>query len=157
MQKKGLFCSLVLMTLGVKLPVVLAVFQITFKVRESMKNFEGVIDVFSQIFLSLPFILLGYEASFLGFFTLGQPLSYLEHWVYWTVRPEVFIEMVFKMAAGCKDFNIITWDTRLCLSVYLQCTAVWESSIHESLLYLPDLVQETHTCKCLEFDFEKII
>lgn len=82
MQKKGLFCSLVLMTLGVKLPVVLAVFQITFKVRESMKNFEGVIDVFSQIFLSLPFILLGYEASFLGFFTLGQPLSYLEHWVY---------------------------------------------------------------------------
>ena len=40
-EKKEAFGSLVLMTLGVKLPVVLAVFQITFKVGESTKNFGG--------------------------------------------------------------------------------------------------------------------
>ena len=54
----------------------LAVFQITFKVRELMKNFEGVNRCGSL--QSLPFGLLGQQASFVGFFDL-TPLPYLEH------------------------------------------------------------------------------
>ena len=46
------------------------VFQITFKVRESMKNFEGSKVWFSlPIFLSSPFTLSSQEASFVWFLT----------------------------------------------------------------------------------------
>ena len=46
-----------------------AVFQVTVKVRESRKNFEGSTIWFSPNLLQFtsPFILLGQEASFLGF------------------------------------------------------------------------------------------
>ena len=66
-----------------------AVFQITFKVRESMRNFEGSIHCRCgslQIVLSLSFSLSGQQASFVRFLTWDplSPPSYLEHWWCWT-------------------------------------------------------------------------
>lgn len=53
----------------------LLVFQITFKFRESMKNFEGVKRCGSlQIFFSSPFSLLGQEAIFAGLSTRDPSL-----------------------------------------------------------------------------------
>ena len=64
----------------------IAVFQIPFKVRESMKNFEGSIGVVLSNFLKLIIHFVGSASQLCQVFDL-RPLSYLEHCiVFWISR-----------------------------------------------------------------------